>query len=85
MGDSGRLRQVVWNILFAAVKFTPQDGLITVTLTEEPREYVLEVIDNGRGIRPDFLPFIFQPFRQAGGLRPAARAVSASGRALHGT
>jgi CheY-like chemotaxis protein len=67
VGDSDRLRQVVWNILSNAVKFTPQNGLITVTLTEEPREYSLEVTDSGRGISPDFLPFIFQPFRQADG------------------
>jgi signal transduction histidine kinase/ActR/RegA family two-component response regulator len=67
VGDSDRLRQVVWNILSNAVKFTPQNGLITVTLTEEPREYSLHVTDNGRGISPDFLPFIFQPFRQADG------------------
>jgi signal transduction histidine kinase/ActR/RegA family two-component response regulator len=67
IGDSDRLRQVVWNILSNAVKFTPQNGLISVTLTEEPREYSLEVTDSGRGISPDFLPFIFQPFRQADG------------------
>jgi signal transduction histidine kinase/ActR/RegA family two-component response regulator len=67
IGDSDRLRQVVWNILSNAVKFTPQNGLITVTLTEESREYSLEVTDSGRGISPDFLPFIFQPFRQADG------------------
>jgi signal transduction histidine kinase/CheY-like chemotaxis protein len=67
IGDSDRLRQVVWNILSNAVKFTPQNGLITVTLTEEPREYALDVTDTGRGISPDFLPFIFQPFRQADG------------------
>lgn len=67
VGDSDRLRQVVWNILSNAVKFTPQHGRIAVSLTEEPRDYALVVTDSGRGISPDFLPFIFQPFRQADG------------------
>ena len=67
VGDSDRLRQVVWNILSNAVKFTPQGGRVDVRLSETPVEYHVDVTDTGRGISPDFLPYIFQPFRQADG------------------
>jgi CheY-like chemotaxis protein len=67
VGDSDRLRQVVWNILSNAVKFTPAGGHVDVTLSQEPGEYRIEVKDSGRGIPPEFLPYIFQPFRQADG------------------
>ena len=67
IGDPDRLRQVVWNILSNAVKFTPRGGRVGVRLTEQAGEYLIEVTDTGRGISPDFLPFVFQPFRQADG------------------
>jgi signal transduction histidine kinase/CheY-like chemotaxis protein len=67
VGDPDRLRQVVWNILSNAVKFTPRGGRVDVRLTEGRGEYLIEVTDTGRGISPDFLPYIFQPFRQADG------------------
>jgi signal transduction histidine kinase/ActR/RegA family two-component response regulator len=68
VGDSDRLRQVVWNILSNAVKFTPKGGRVDVVLSEEHAgEYRVEVTDTGRGIPPEFLPCIFQPFRQADG------------------
>jgi signal transduction histidine kinase/CheY-like chemotaxis protein len=67
VGDADRLRQVVWNILSNAVKFTPQGGQVHVTVTADAQEYGVEVRDSGRGIAADFLPYIFQPFRQADG------------------
>jgi signal transduction histidine kinase/ActR/RegA family two-component response regulator len=67
MGDPDRLRQVIWNLLSNAVKFTPQGGTVHVKLEVAPREYQVHVTDSGRGISPDFLPYIFQPFRQADG------------------
>jgi CheY-like chemotaxis protein len=67
VGDSDRLRQVAWNILSNAVKFTPKGGRVEVGLTVEPGEYCVEVTDTGSGIPPAFLPYIFQPFRQADG------------------
>jgi signal transduction histidine kinase/ActR/RegA family two-component response regulator len=67
VGDSDRLRQVVWNILSNAVKFTPQSGRVMVTVSKLPTEYRVDVTDTGRGITAEFLPFIFQPFRQADG------------------
>ena len=67
VGDSDRLRQVAWNILSNAVRFTPQGGRVDVTLSEQPGEYRVEVKDTGRGIPPEFIPVIFQPFRQVDG------------------
>ena len=67
VGDSDRLRQVVWNILSNAVKFTPQGGRVAVSLTRLASEYRVDVKDTGRGIAAEFLPYIFQPFRQADG------------------
>jgi signal transduction histidine kinase/CheY-like chemotaxis protein len=67
IGDSDRLRQVVWNILSNAVKFTPPRGRIHVRLAANAGEYQIDVTDTGRGITPEFLPYIFQPFRQADG------------------
>jgi PAS domain S-box-containing protein len=67
MGDPNRLQQVVWNLLANAAKFTPPEGSITLRLERQDREVVLTVSDTGQGIRPDFLPFVFERFRQAEG------------------
>jgi CheY-like chemotaxis protein len=67
MGDADRLRQVVWNLLSNAVKFTPPGGAVRVLLEDAAQEYRVAVSDSGQGISADFLPFIFQPFRQADG------------------
>ena len=63
--DPVRLEQVIWNLLNNAVKFTPQDGQITVKLQTENGRIVLTVSDNGQGIDSSFLPHIFEIFRQA--------------------
>jgi signal transduction histidine kinase/CheY-like chemotaxis protein len=65
VGDSLRLEQVVWNLLSNAIKFTPDGGRITVTLEETDGTGVVSVTDTGQGISPDFLPHIFERFRQA--------------------
>ncbi|MBC7969586.1 MAG: PAS domain S-box protein, partial [Verrucomicrobia bacterium] len=64
MGDVGRLQQVVWNLLSNAVKFTPTEGQITVKLTQVGTNAQIQVTDTGKGIHPDFLPYVFEHFRQ---------------------
>jgi signal transduction histidine kinase/CheY-like chemotaxis protein len=66
-GDSGRLQQAVWNLLANAVKFTPEGGSVRVQLERAQTFARIKVSDTGEGIRPDFLPFIFDRFRQADG------------------
>src|SRR4029079_16664710 len=66
-GDPDRLRQVFWNLLSNAVKFTPRDGRVTVRLRREGDDAVVSVEDTGIGISPDFLPYVFDRFRQADG------------------
>lgn len=66
-GDALRLRQVLWNLVQNAVKFTPQEGTICVrTANPEPGVLLLEVEDNGFGIEPGALPKIFDGFERAG-------------------
>lgn len=64
-GDRMRLQQIVWNLLSNAIKFTPRGGQVTVRLKRENTSVVLSVSDTGEGIRPEFLPYIFDRFRQA--------------------
>lgn len=64
-GDPVRLGQIVWNLLNNAVKFTPNGGEIRISLTESGKEAILRVRDTGQGIAPEFLPHVFEIFRQA--------------------
>jgi len=66
-GDAGRLQQVVWNLLTNAVKFTPNSGQVTVELRQLDRSAQIRVIDTGKGIQPQFLPHVFEYFRQEDG------------------
>ena len=66
-GDAGRLQQVVWNLLSNAIKFTPSGGRIEAKVERAKGNMQLHVSDTGQGIGPDFLPFIFDRFRQADG------------------
>jgi len=63
--DPTRLQQVVWNLLTNAVKFTPRGGRVELSAERGPSDLKIIVKDNGEGIDPDFLPHIFEPFRQA--------------------
>ena len=65
IGDPTRLRQVIWNLLSNAVKFTPEGGDIELTVDAKNGEAEIVVRDNGRGIAPEFLPHVFDAFRQA--------------------
>ncbi|MEG3938605.1 PAS domain-containing protein [Microcoleus sp. S36b_A3] len=68
LGDTSRLQQVVWNLLSNAVKFTPEGGRVEVRLTQVGgQEVEIQVADTGKGIIPDFLPYVFEHFRQEDG------------------
>ncbi len=64
-GDGGRLQQVVWNLLSNAIKFTPEGGGVEIRVGLADGRAQIVVSDTGRGIGPDFLPFVFERFRQA--------------------
>lgn len=66
-GDAGRLQQVVWNLLSNAVKFTPVGGRVEVRLMQVDTEAQIQVIDTGKGINPQFVPYVFEYFRQEDG------------------
>jgi signal transduction histidine kinase/PleD family two-component response regulator len=65
VGDAQRLQQVAWNLLTNAIKFTKSGGRVTVRAVDTPARVTLSVTDNGQGIESDFLPYVFEPFRQA--------------------
>ncbi|KYC43516.1 hybrid sensor histidine kinase/response regulator [Scytonema hofmannii PCC 7110] len=63
-GDSGRIQQIVWNLLSNAVKFTPSGGQIEIRLEQVGTNAHIQVKDTGKGITPEFLPHVFEHFRQ---------------------
>ncbi|MBW4426346.1 MAG: PAS domain S-box protein [Nostoc desertorum CM1-VF14] len=65
MGDPNRLGQVVWNLLSNAVKFTSAGGRVEIRLMEVGNQAQIQVSDTGKGISPEFLPYVFDYFRQA--------------------
>jgi len=64
-GDANRLQQVMWNLLSNAMKFTPREGRVQVLLERVNSHLEISVSDTGEGIRQEFLPFVFDRFRQA--------------------
>jgi signal transduction histidine kinase len=65
--DAERLQQIVWNLLSNAIKFTPKGGHVAVSARRTESLVVVHVSDDGQGIRAEFLPYLFEPFRQADG------------------
>jgi len=63
-GDEARLQQIIWNLLSNAIKFTPRGGLVEIHLNRVAAWAEIVVKDTGKGISPDFLPLIFESFRQ---------------------
>ncbi len=63
-GDAARLQQVVWNLLSNAIKFTPNHGQVEIRLERVGNQAEMTVKDTGKGISPNFLPYIFESFRQ---------------------
>jgi PAS domain S-box-containing protein len=96
-GDPGRLQQVVWNLLSNAIKFTPKRGRVQVILNRVNSLVELTVADTGQGIPPDFLPYVFDRFRQGDpsttrkqgglgiGLAIAKQLVELHGGSIHAT
>jgi signal transduction histidine kinase/ActR/RegA family two-component response regulator len=66
-GDAGRLEQVIWNLLANAIKFTPEGGRVDVFIAPSKAHMEVKVVDTGQGISPNFLPHVFDRFRQADG------------------
>jgi signal transduction histidine kinase/ActR/RegA family two-component response regulator len=66
-GDTDRLQQVVWNLVSNAIKFTPKGGRVQVSLARVSSHVEITVSDNGKGISTEFLPHVFDRFRQADG------------------
>lgn len=66
-GDRDRLQQILWNLLSNAVRFTPAGGTVTVAIARSADAVSLTVTDTGVGIAPEFLPHVFERFRQADG------------------
>ena len=65
LGDPTRLQQIVWNLLTNAVKFTPEGGLVELQMEGDADSVRITVSDTGKGIEPEFLPFVFDHFKQA--------------------
>ena len=63
--DARRLQQVLWNLVHNAIKFTPAQGRVEVAVTRSDRSVEIRVTDTGQGIPSDFLPYVFDRFRQA--------------------
>jgi len=67
LGDPDRLQQVVWNLLSNAVKFTPKEGRVQIRLEQINSHVEIVISDTGKGIEPEFLPNVFDRFRQSDG------------------
>jgi signal transduction histidine kinase/ActR/RegA family two-component response regulator len=65
LADPDRVQQIVWNLLSNAIKFTPQDGVIDLGVARSGNEVEIVVRDSGIGIHPEFVPYVFERFRQA--------------------
>ena len=63
--DAERIQQVIWNLLANAIKFTPKGGKVALRIHASDTDVIVSISDTGEGIEPKFLPFLFDPFRQA--------------------
>jgi PAS domain S-box-containing protein len=77
VGDARRLQQVLWNLVHNAIKFTSAGGRVAIRIQQTPDHLQFVVQDNGRGISPEFLPHVFERFRQEDGT--SSRSTSGLG------
>ena len=82
LGDANRLQQIFWNLLTNAIKFTPKGGHITITAERRDSAIQVRVTDTGIGITEEFLPYIFDRFRQADGSTTRAQGGLGLGLAI---
>jgi signal transduction histidine kinase len=80
VGDARRLQQVLWNLVHNAIKFTSAGGRVAIRIQQTPDHLQFIVQDNGRGISPEFLPHVFERFRQEDGT--SSRSTSGLGLGL---
>jgi signal transduction histidine kinase/CHASE1-domain containing sensor protein/ActR/RegA family two-component response regulator len=80
LGDTNRLQQVIWNLLSNAIKFTQKHGQVKISLEQTSSQIKIHIADNGQGIKTEFLPYVFDSFRQADG--STTRAVGGLGLGL---
>ncbi len=81
-GDAQRIQQVIWNLLSNAIKFTPKGGRVTLSVSRQPEQIVIQVNDTGQGISPEFLPRVFERFKQADNSTTRARGGLGLGLAI---
>jgi signal transduction histidine kinase/ActR/RegA family two-component response regulator len=66
-GDADRIQQIIWNLLSNAIKFTPRGGRVALALSRDDHGVVIDVTDSGQGIASEFVPYVFERFKQADG------------------
>jgi PAS domain S-box-containing protein len=81
-GDAARVQQIVWNLVSNAIKFTPENGKVEVRLARRDAQVEVSVMDTGIGISPEFLPHVFDRFRQADSSRTRAHGGLGLGLAI---
>ncbi len=81
-GDADRIQQIIWNLLSNAIKFTPRGGTVKLAVTREERGIVIAVDDTGQGIPPEFLPYVFERFKQIDGTMTRAKGGLGLGLAI---
>ena len=81
-GDADRIQQIIWNLLSNAIKFTPKGGRVVLGVRRDERGVVISVEDSGQGIAPEFLPYVFERFKQADGTMTRAKGGLGLGLAI---
>jgi signal transduction histidine kinase/DNA-binding response OmpR family regulator len=81
-GDADRIQQIIWNLLSNAIKFTPKGGKVTLGVTRDDGGIAITVDDSGQGIPPEFIPYVFDRFKQVDGTTTRAKGGLGLGLAI---